>query len=75
MMKPSTLSEIVRPSIVAWIYLLFTVIILCDGNVGGFSIKDPYIPIMETILVTVTLAYFGSRGAEKMAKTIKGKDT
>ena len=45
---------------------------VADGNIGGFSIKEAYIPILETIVITVTIAYFGSRGVEKTSKILKG---
>ncbi len=45
-----------------------------DGNVGEFNVNQAYIPMLETILVTVTIAYFGSRGVEKVTKTVKDSD-
>ena len=61
-------TRLVRPAIVIWSYTLFTIAALFDGNVGEFSIKPAYLPMIETIVVTVTLAYFGSRGLEKIKK-------
>ena len=65
------ITRLVRPSIVIWSYVLFTVVILMDGNVGEFHVNGAYIPVLETLIVTVTVAYFGSRGAEKVTKFIK----
>ena len=33
-----------------------------------FDVKDGYIALLETLLVVVYAAYFGSRGAEKIYK-------
>lgn len=66
-------TRLVRPGIVMWVYAIFSIVLLADGNIGEFSIKSAYIPLIETVLVTVTVAYFGSRGIEKTSKVIKAK--
>lgn len=66
-------TRLVRPSMVVWSYFIFTVVMLSDGNVGTFTVNPSYIPMLETIVVTITVAYFGSRGVEKTAKMIKGQ--
>lgn len=66
------LTRLVRPSMVVWSFTLFTFVVLADGNVGEFTIKKEYIPIISTIVVTTVLAYMGSRGSEKIAATLKG---
>lgn len=48
---------------------MFFIIMLLDGNFGTFTIKAAYLPIMEGILLTITVAFYGSRGAEKIVKT------
>ena len=65
------ITRLVRPLSYAWVILLFSIVIIGDTNFG-FSIKDAYIPVLESLLITMTLAYFGSRGAEKMMFTRKG---
>jgi len=68
-------TRLVRPSVVIWVYTLFTVVMLADGNLGNFKINTAYIPLLETVLVTVTVAYFGSRGIEKTSKFFsRGKE-
>ena len=67
------ITRLVRPSIVVWAFSLFTLVLLTDGNIGTFKINGAYIPILETVLVTTIVAYFGSRGIEKTTKTLKGK--
>ena len=61
----------VRPGIVVWSFVLLSIAMLFDGNVGTLTIKEAYIPILETIVITVVIAYFGSRGVEKTAKHIR----
>ena len=67
------LTRNVRPLSYIFIMALFGFMVLCDGNYGTFAVKDAYIPLIETILVVMTVSYFGSRGAEKITKFIKGK--
>lgn len=45
-----------------WSYILLTIVILGDGNIGTFTVKEAYIPILETIVVTITLAFMGMLG-------------
>lgn len=63
-------TRLVRPLSFAWVIVLFSVIIIGDSNFG-FSVKDAYIPVLETLLVTMVVAYFGSRGAEKVTTIFK----
>ncbi len=65
------ITRLVRPAIVIWSFALFSFVMIADGNLGGFKINTSYIPMLETVLVTVVVAYFGSRGVEKTAKFIK----
>ena len=61
------ITRLVRPVSYAWVILLFSVIIIGDTN-WGFVIKEAYVPVMETLLVTMTVAYFGGRTFEKFKK-------
>lgn len=70
--KGNMLTRAIRPLTVFWVYFIFTIAILFDGNIGEFHINNAYLPLLETLLVTVTIAYFGSRGVEKTTKIIKG---
>ena len=66
------ITRLVRPISYIFVLALFALMVLFDGNVGEIHIVDAYIPVIETLLITMTVAYFGSRGAEKMTKTFKG---
>ena len=63
------LTRAVRPLSYAWVIILFSAMILFDGNIGQFKINVAYLPIIETLLVTMTFAYFGGRTIEKFKKT------
>ena len=65
------ITSLIRPVSYAWVILLFSVVIIGDTN-WGFTVKDAYIPVIETLLTTMTVAYFGSRGIEKGIKHLKG---
>ncbi len=65
------ITRLVRPLIVIFLFVLFGAVVISDGNIGHFKINSAYIPVLQTLLVTVTVAYFGSRGAEKITREIK----
>ena len=69
----SQITKLVRPLSYIFILTLFGAIVLTDGNIGEFIIHDAYIPVIETLLVTMTVAYFGSRGIEKTTKIFNDK--
>jgi hypothetical protein len=62
------ITQLVRPIMVVWSFVLFTAVLLFDGNLGTFVIKPAYFPMLETIMTTIIIAYFGSRGIEKVFK-------
>jgi len=63
------LSKNIRPMVLIYLTVIFTVCAFFDGNVGEFIIAEEYIPIFQTLLVTVYGAYFVGRTWEK-AKSI-----
>ena len=65
-----SVTRLVRPVAYGAVLFAFFIITFMDGNAWGFSIKEAYIPVFEGLLYTMTIAYFGSRGIEKVAKTI-----
>ena len=66
-------TRLVRPFSFVLVLVLFCIMALGDGNFGNLSIKPAYIPVIETLLSTMTIAYFGSRGIEKSIKHFKGE--
>ena len=69
MKSDSFLSKNIRPMVLIYLTVIFTVCAFFDGNVGEFIIVEEYIPIFQTLLVTVYGAYFVGRTWEK-AKSI-----
>lgn len=61
-------TRLVRPLIVLWGFALLTIVMLLDGNVGGFTINVAYIPLLETIVTTSVVAYMGARTIDKFGK-------
>jgi len=68
MKSDNWLSKNIRPLICIFLTAMFVVISIFDGNAGGFSIAPAYIPIYQTLLITVYGAYFAGRSIEKIRK-------
>ena len=68
MQSDSFLSKNIRPLIMVFLTGMFTLLAFTDGNIGGFKIQKEYIPIFQTLLVTVYGAYFVGRTWEKSKK-------
>lgn len=69
MSSDSFLSKNIRPLVLIYLTVIFTILAFFDGNIGSFSIEPTYIPIFQTLLVTVYGAYFVGRSWEKTKKT------
>ncbi len=69
MKSDSFLSKNIRPMVLIYLTVIFTICAFFDGNIGEFIIAEEYIPIFQTLLVTVYGAYFVGRTWEK-AKSI-----
>ena len=69
MKSDAWLPKNIRPLTLIFLTIVFVIISVFDGNLGEFSISDSYIPVYQTLLMTVYAAYFAGRSIEK----IKGK--
>lgn len=57
----------VRPLSLIYLLGFMSVIILTDSTEWfSFDVKESYVNLIETLLVTAFIAYFGSRGVEKV---------
>jgi len=74
MASDSFLSKNIRPMVLIYLTFVFSVLAFADGNIGDFTIALEYIPIFQTLLVTVYGAYFVGRSWEK-AKRLTNKKT
>tara|TARA_R100000329_G_scaffold126947_1_gene105611 strand:- start:2991 stop:3377 length:387 start_codon:yes stop_codon:yes gene_type:complete len=68
MKSDNWLSKNIRPLICIFLTAMFVIISIFDGNAGGFQIAPAYIPIYQTLLITVYGAYFAGRSIEKIKK-------
>jgi hypothetical protein len=65
MKSDSFLAKNIRPMILIYLTVVFTICAFFDGNIGEFKIAEEYVPIFQTLLVTVYGAYFVGRSWEK----------
>ena len=68
MSSDSFLSKNIRPLVLIYLTFIFTVLSFFDGNIGGFQVDEAYIPIFQSLLITVYGAYFVGRTWEKSKK-------
>ena len=73
MNSDSFLSKNIRPMVLIYLTVIFTALCFFDGNIGQFKITEEYIPIFQSLLITVYGAYFVGRTWEK-AKKSSNKD-
>ena len=68
MNSDSFLSKNIRPMVLIYLTVIFTILSFFDGNVGEFKIAEQYVPIFQSLLITVYGAYFVGRTWEKSKK-------
>ncbi len=66
MKSDSWLSKNTRPLALIYLTVCMTMYIILDSLQMAFDMKEVWIELLQTLLVTVYVAYFGSRGAEKV---------
>jgi hypothetical protein len=74
MKSDSFLSKNIRPMVLIYLTFIFSVLAFFDGNIGEFSITEDYIPIFQSLLITVYGAYFVGRTWEKGKKISNNKN-
>ena len=73
MNSDSWLAKNIRPLVLVYLTFVFSLLAFTDGNIGQFKIAKEYIPIFQTLLVTVYGAYFVGRSWEKAKSIINNK--
>ena len=73
MQSDSFLSKNIRPLVLIYLTVIFTILSFFDGNIGGFQVDEAYIPIFQSLLITVYGAYFVGRTWEKAKKSSDNK--
>ncbi len=67
----SMLSKNIRPLTLIFLTICFVILSVFDGNIGEFTIGAAYVPVYQTLLMTVYAAYFAGRSIEKVKKVTK----
>ena len=67
----SWLSKNIRPITLIFLTAVFVILSVFDGNLGEFTIGESYVPVYQTLLITVYGAYFAGRSIEKVRKVTK----
>ena len=68
MTSDSWLSKNTRPLTLMYLTFVTSVLIVLDSVNSPFKVSIEWIELIKTLLVTVYVAYFGSRGYEKVRK-------
>ena len=71
MKSDSYLSKNTRPMTLIFLTISLVIFILLDSSELIFSIDQGWIDLLKSLLITVYVAYFGSRGAEKFKSISK----
>ena len=70
MKSDSWLSKNTRPMTLIYLTVMMSLYIILDSLDIAFNIDESWVELLKTLLVTIYVAYFGSRGFEKY-KSIK----
>jgi len=65
MQSDSWLSKNTRPMTLIFLTISMIILILLDSFEINFSVDKGWVDLLKSLLITVYVAYFGSRGAEK----------
>ena len=62
------LSKNIRPMSLIFVTIVFVIISFMDGNLGDFKLNESYIPVYQTLLLSIYGAYFVGRTITKIKK-------
>ena len=65
MSSDSWLSKNTRPMALIFLTISMVIFMLLDSFDWGFKVEPIWVDLLNSLLITVYVAYFGSRGAEK----------
>ena len=71
MKSDSWLSKNTRPLTLIYLTFASTILIIIDSFHTLFDVDTAWVELLKTLLITVYVAYFGSRGAEKITNINK----
>jgi hypothetical protein len=67
-LSDNKLSKNIRPLSLIFVTIVFVIISFMDGNVGEFKLNESYIPVYQTLLLSIYGAYFVGRTITKVKK-------
>ncbi len=73
MKSDSWLSKNTRPLSLIFLTISMVILIILDSFQWKFTVDTGWVELLKTLLVTVYVAYFGSRGAEKFKSISNNK--
>ena len=65
MQSDSWLSKNTRPLTLVFLTVSMVLLIFIDSTGASFDVDSGWVDLLKSLLITVYVAYFGSRGAEK----------
>ena len=65
MASDTWLSKNIRPLTLASVLIVFFALLFADGNIGDFQVNEAYLPIYNSLLITVVGGYFVVRSVDK----------
>lgn len=71
MQSDSVMSKNIRPGIMIYSLITYTILGVADSNVQGFSVEPEFLATIGNWVLLGMLFYFGGRSAEKIVKTMK----
>ena len=71
MKSDSWLSKNTRPLTLIYLTFASTMLMIIDSFHTTFDVDEAWVGLLKTLLITVYVAYFGSRGAEKITNINK----
>ena len=71
MKSDSWLSKNTRPLTLIFLTVSMVLLIFSDSIGESFEVDSGWVDLLKSLLITVYVAYFGSRGAEKFKKISK----
>jgi len=74
MKSDSWLSKNTRPMSLIFLTLSMVLFIILDSFKWSWTVEEGWVDLLKTLLVTVYVAYFGSRGAEKFRSISNNKE-
>jgi hypothetical protein len=66
MTSDNILSKNIRPLSLIFVTVVFVIISFLDGNIGDFKLNEAYIPVYQTLLLSIYGAYFVGRTITKV---------